>query len=210
MCGSGSKLFLLHERFQVSHRFFHYPCAFYHLGKKHFARAKQITDRIHSIHQWAFDDMERPFIVCPALLDILVDVIDYSVDQGMFQAFLNGCISPRFFGGFCFPLLFHGLCEIHQPFSCIYPAVKEDIFDLFKKFFWNILVDLQLARIDNCHVQSCLDGMVKERAVHGFPDRFIFLAPESKRNIAHTATGFGQREKFFKSPHRFKEFNSVI
>ena len=54
-----ARLFFLDKRNQVRHGLLHHPRGFHHLRQKHFARAKQIADDIHAIHQRAFNYMDR-------------------------------------------------------------------------------------------------------------------------------------------------------
>ena len=44
----------------MRHRQLHDAGGFDDLGQKHFARAKQIANHIHAVHQRAFNHMQRP------------------------------------------------------------------------------------------------------------------------------------------------------
>ena len=50
----------LHERHQVGHGLLHHPGRLHHLGQEHLARAEQVADHVHAVHQRAFDDVQRP------------------------------------------------------------------------------------------------------------------------------------------------------
>ncbi len=55
--------FLLHVGSQPRHRALHHSRALHHLRQEHFARAKQVADDLHAVHQRSFDDQERPAVI---------------------------------------------------------------------------------------------------------------------------------------------------
>ena len=73
-------------------------------------------------------------------------------------------------------------------------AVEEHILDEGEEVFRDLLVDGELAGVDDAHVEAGFDGVVEERGVDGFADRVVSL--EGERDVAHAAAHAGVREVF--------------
>ena len=71
---AGGDLLGLHERLQIGDRLLHHPGALDHLRQEHLARAEEVADDVHPVHQRPFDDVERPPVLDPGLLGVGVDV----------------------------------------------------------------------------------------------------------------------------------------
>jgi hypothetical protein len=56
VCGG---LLSFHVGLEVRHGAFHRARALHHLRQKHLARAEQVADDLHAVHQRAFDDIQR-------------------------------------------------------------------------------------------------------------------------------------------------------
>src|SRR5205823_2961140 len=95
----GFQTFRFHERQQVRHRLFHDAGTLYDLRQKHLARAEQIADDVHAVHERTFDELERPFVQVPGFLHILVDEIRDAIDEGMGKAFGDRGVAPARTGG---------------------------------------------------------------------------------------------------------------
>ena len=52
-------LLLLHEGHEIGHGLLHHPRRLHHLRQEHLAGAEQIADHVHALHQRAFDDVQR-------------------------------------------------------------------------------------------------------------------------------------------------------
>ncbi len=92
----GSIFFSFQVRFKIGNSLLHHPCAFYNLRKKHFSRAKKISDNIHSIHQGPFDQLKSDRVILPGIFKILFDKICDSTNQCMTQPFFRTSFSPLF------------------------------------------------------------------------------------------------------------------
>ena len=66
-------LFGFHERHEIGDGLLHHARGFHDLRQKHFARAEQIADDVHAVHQRAFDDQERLADISPRFFGVLVD-----------------------------------------------------------------------------------------------------------------------------------------
>ena len=58
--GSQRRLLGFHERRQVRDGLLHHARGLHHLRQEHLARAEQIADHAHAVHQRAFDHQQRP------------------------------------------------------------------------------------------------------------------------------------------------------
>ena len=57
--------------------------------------------------------------------------------------------------------------KFHKPLSSLRVDVKDHILDAFEKLRVDLIIDLQHGRIDDRHVETCLDRMEEECGVHG-------------------------------------------
>jgi hypothetical protein len=96
-----------HVRREPGHGALHHARTFYDLREEHFSFAEQVADNTHPVHQGTFDHVERPRILLPRFLRVLVDVIHDAFDQGVGQTVLDrGLAPPRILlgGGFALAL----------------------------------------------------------------------------------------------------------
>ena len=63
-------------------------------GRNMRARAEQVADDVHAVHQRAFDHRERPRRSAPRLLDVGLDEIGDAVDERMRQPLLDRPFAP--------------------------------------------------------------------------------------------------------------------
>ena len=156
-------LLRLHERLEVGDRALHRPRALDHLGQEHLARAEEVADHLHAVHQRTFDDEQRLAQLQPRLLGVGFDELNLSVQHGVSEPLFDGSLAPRqvlLALGACAG---DGLRELDQPLSGVRPAIEDDVFDQLEQVLRNVLVDNQLAGVDDAHVQPGLDRVVEER-----------------------------------------------
>src|SRR5207237_796380 len=65
------------------------------LRQEHFARAEEIADDLHAVHQRPFDDVERPLVFPARLLDVGVDEVDDAVHERVREPRLDALRAPR-------------------------------------------------------------------------------------------------------------------
>ena len=201
-------LLRLHERQQIRHRLFHDTGALHHLGQEHFARAKQITDHIHSRHERTFDDVERLGIFLPGLFHVLLDIIDHAFDQRVAEAFFHRSLPPGVFQRFSLVLLFHRFGESDQPLGGIGTSVQQYILNQLQQVLGDFLIHRKLSGIDDAHVHARLDGMIKKRRVHRLAHHVI--TAKRKGDIAHTTTDLAARQGGLNYARGLDEINCVI
>ena len=76
--------------------------------------------------------------------------------------------------------------KFDQTLGSIRTTVKNDILYLFEHISRNIRIQNRSSRIDNSHIHSLLDSMIKEHGVHCFTN--IIIPSEREREITNTAT----------------------
>ena len=86
---AGRALLRLHERLEVGDRLLHHARALDDLRQEHLAGAEQVADDLHAVHQRPFDDVERPRVLLPRLLDVRLDEVDDAVDERVREPLLD-------------------------------------------------------------------------------------------------------------------------
>src|ERR1035437_6056377 len=126
----------------------------------------------------------------------------------MSQTFGYWQIAPFSFNNFLFSPGFNSFGKCNQPFGRIWSTVKNNILNEFKQYWVDLIIDLQNTCIHYCHIQSCLNSMIKESSVHGFAH--CIITPERERQIADTTTNFCIRQILFDPLNSFQEVNCII
>ena len=122
-----------------------------------------------------------------------VDVVGDALDQGVLEPLLDR--APRARRGpwpsSFLPFLLDRLGELGQPVGRVGPAVEQHVLDALEQVLGDLLVDLELAGVDDAHVQPGLDRVVEEGGVHRLADHVV--AAERERDVAHAAGGLATR-----------------
>ncbi|MNQ84456.1 hypothetical protein D3C85_995840 [compost metagenome] len=79
-------LFGFHEGLQPGHGLFHHPGRLDHLRQEHLARAEQVADHVHPVHQRTFDDVQGALDRQAGLFGVGLDELGDAVDQGVGDA----------------------------------------------------------------------------------------------------------------------------
>ena len=79
----------------------------------------------------------------------------------------------------------HGLGERDQPLGRVRPAVQEHVLDELEQVLGDLLVDRELAGVDDPHVEAGADRVVEERRVHRLAHHVV--AAEREREVGHAA-----------------------
>ncbi|MNX96740.1 hypothetical protein D3C86_1290720 [compost metagenome] len=79
-------LFGLHEGFQPGHGLLHHAGRLHHLRQEHLARAEQVADHVHPVHQRTFDDVQGALDRQAGLFGVGLDELGDAVDQGVGDA----------------------------------------------------------------------------------------------------------------------------
>ncbi len=122
------RLFGLHERRQVRHRFLHYPGGLHHLRQEHLSSAEQITHHAHAVHQGPLDHQQRTAQFEASLLSIDFDVGVNALHQCVRKALIHRTIAPFFSLLFIHHRAGAGSLQrfamLHQALGGVRPAVE--------------------------------------------------------------------------------------
>ena len=179
-------LFCLDIGEEVRHGLFHHTRGLHHLRQEHLALAEQVADDVHAVHQRPFDHLDRAGGGETGFLGILDDMRVDALDQRMLEPLDHRPAAP--FGGFLlgfFVLAAEGLGERDQLFGRVIAAVPDHVLAGFTQYGVDIVIDVELPRIDDAHVHARLDRVVQEHAVHRAAHRLV--AAEAERQVGYTA-----------------------
>ena len=151
--------------------FLHDARGLHHLRQEHFTAAEKVADDIHAVHQRTFDDLDRTAaigVAClPRFLGIFDDIGVDALDQRMFEPLLDRPAAPfllGFFFGCALALIAFG--KVDQPLGRIRTAAQHHVFAGFAKLGVDVVIDIELARIDDRHVEPGRDCVIEEHRVH--------------------------------------------
>src|ERR1043165_1965749 len=197
-----------HEGEQIFDRSFHDVGSLDNLRQEHLAGAEQVADDVHAVHERAFDDLQRPGILLPGFLDVRVDVVGDAVDERVLEAFLDGASSPFVGLDLDLSFLLDPFRELEQSLSRVRPAIEHDILDVLQQVFRNFLVNLQLPRVDDPHVEPGLDRVIEKDGV----DRFAHgvIAAKAERDVANAPRGLGLRISALQLADRIEKLDRVV
>ena len=154
------------------------------MRQKHFARAEQIADDVHAVHERAFDDQQRLAVFRARLLGVLVDESVDAFDERVLEAFLDGQAAPGFvhfrFGRAAGGFLFQFFAKRDEALGRVGAAVEQHVFDEFEQVLGNLLVHFQHAGVDDAHVEAGLDGVIQKRAVHRLAHAVVAAETKTK------------------------------
>ncbi len=181
-------LFRFDEGDQVRHGLLHHAGGLDHLRQEHLARAEQIAHHVHAAHQRAFDHLDGACALLAALLGVLHDEGGDALDQRVLEALVHRQIAPFLGLGFldgAIALVLVG--DLQQRLGAAGAAVEHHVLDRVAQLLRDLVVDLQLAGVDDAHGQARLDRMEQEHRVDRFAHRVV--AAEGERHVGHAAGG---------------------
>src|ERR1700694_1380348 len=79
----------------------------------------------------------------------------------------------------------HVLGEFHQALGGIRPSIEDDVFDQFEQVLRDVLINDQLAGVDDAHVEARLDRVIQKCGVHGLAHPVV--ATEGERQVGNAA-----------------------
>ncbi len=204
-----SVLLLLDIGNQRGDRFFHDPRRFDDLRQEHLAGAEQVADHVHAVHQRPFDDVERPLGPEPRLFGVLENELVETLHQRVLQALFHRELAPLEIiaapGGARAALELLG--NLQQPFRGIGAPRENDVLTAFAEVGGYVLVNRELARVDDTHGQTGANGVVEKYRVHGLAHRVV--AAERKRHIADAAADMHRGHALLDGGRGFDEIEAV-
>ena len=206
--GAGGLPLALHERLEPGDRLLHDPRALHDLGQEHLAGAEEVADHLHAVHQRPLDDVQGPGQRLPRLLHVGLDVIGDAVHEGVREPFVHRSLPPGEVLGAGRPAPLDGLREPHHPLGGVGASVEDDVLDVGQQLRVDVLVDHELAGVDDAHVHARRDGMVEERRVHRLAHRVV--AAEREREVAHAPADEGAGAGLLDRARRLDEVDGVV
>src|SRR5690606_32426089 len=184
---SRTAFFLLDERHEMVDRFFHDPGRLDDLRQEHLAGTEEITDDIHAIHQWPFNDIQRPLGREPRFFRVIDDVLVNAVDQCVLESLGHRELAPGkvpFLRFVATPLPLVRLGDFQQPLGGVGAPGEDHVFDSIPEVCRQVLVDRELPRVDDPHVHACLDSVVQEDGMDRLANEIV--TTEGERDVADT------------------------
>ena len=186
-------LVLLHVRHQIGDGLLHHARRFHHLRQEHPARAEQVADDVHAVHQRAFDHGERTRQLVARFLDVGFDEIGDAVHQRVRQPLLHRPFAPGEIGFLLFlAVAAMAFGERQQPLGGVGAAIEHDVFAGLAQFRIEIVIDRDLAGIDDAHIHAGFDGVIEEHRMHRLAHRFV--AAERERQVRDAAGNMRVRQ----------------
>ena len=170
----------------MGHRLLHNTGALDYLGQEHLAVTKEVANHAHPVHQRAFNDFNRAFGTLPTGFRVFNDVVGDALDEGVLHSLLNRPLAPGqiFFLGLA-ALAAIALGNFQQAVGAVVTAIEHHVLNQLFQFRIDLVVDHELAGVDDAHVHAGLDGVVQEHRVDGFTHGIV--AAERERHVADTA-----------------------
>ena len=97
--------------------------------------------------------------------------------------------------------------DLEQPLGRVRPAVQDHVLAAFAEFRRDLLVDAELARVDDAHVEARADRVIEEDGVHRLAHGVV--AAERERDVADAAARLRSGAAFLDLPHGLDEGDAV-
>ena len=167
-CRAGCRFLRLDGRLQDSNCLFHRAGSLHHLRQKHLSGPEQFADLIHTAHQRTVNNIHGTRIRLQRLLQVFFQMVADTFYQGIFKTFLQRLFTPGFMFFFRSALFLNDqVLGIGDQLLCRFgTAVQDHIFQQIAEFRFYIFIQYGRRRVDNTHIQSLADSMVKEYGVH--------------------------------------------
>ena len=160
------------------------------LRQEHLAGAEQVADHVHAIHQRAFDHRQRRLALrekCgAAFLGVGHDVFRDALDHRVFEAPVDTPFTPGQIDHLLAGLPLDPCREFDQhvagPRSGIPSgqsrasanfAVEHDILDSLAQLGCEVVIDAELAGIDDAHGEAGLDRVIEEHGMDRLAHRIV-------------------------------------
>ena len=191
----------------------HHARALDYLGEEHLAGTEQVAHLVHAVHQWPFDDLDRSRGGQPRFLGVLDDVPVDAVDQRVAKPFFHGRLPPLVLArlGVGIPFASRAgvaLGDREQLLGSVVAPIQHGILHRLLEVGRDVLVDRQLAGVDDSHGETRCDRVVEEHRVDGFAHSVI--APEREGDVADSARGVGEGIVRLDPTNRLDEVPTVV
>ena len=137
------------------------------------------------------------------------DEVGDAVHERMREALFDGLFAPGeiFLLGLGAALAFELGGGLEQAIGRVGAAVEDHVLAKFAQFGRDVVVQRQLAGIDDAHVHAGLDRVIEEHRVHGFAHRLV--AAEGERQVRDAARDVDERHLLLDLARRLDEGDAV-
>ena len=196
------------ERSEVSDGLFHHAGALDDLGQEHLSRSEQVADDVHTVHQRSLDDIDGTGGFPSSQFRVFDDMAGDPLHQGVGEPFGHGRVTP-FLG---FDVLAGPAREAfgdgYESLGGVVAAVQHRVLDGVSQVPWNLVIDSELAGIDDAHRQAGPDGVVDEDGVHCLAHGVV--AAKGERDVADASGTVHARELPLDPSARLYEINGIV
>ncbi len=206
--GAATLLLLLHVGLEIGDCALHRACRLDDLRQEHAARAEEVADDPHAVHQRPFDHVERTRQRSAGLLRVDLDEIDDPVHERVRQALLDRRLAPREVALACRHLALGAFGDLDQALGRIGPAREDHVLDALEQLLVDVFVDRELARVHDPHVEPGADRVVEERGVHRLADDVV--AAEREAQVRDAAAAARARAALLDRGKRLQEPLGVV
>jgi hypothetical protein len=196
-----------HERQQVGDRLLHHPCAFHHLRQEHLAGPEQVADDVHAVHQRPLDHVERPRGLLARLLHVRLDELGNAVHEGVSEPLRDILLPPAEIHLAHLAGAPELIGDFQQPLGGVGAAVENDVLYPLLQFLRDLLVDGDLAGVDDAHVHAGGDSVVEEHRMHRLAQGVV--AAKRERDVGNPAGNEAVRQVLLDPPRRLEERDGV-
>ena len=176
------------ERCEIGHRLLHHAGRLHDLREEHPARAEQVADGVHPAHQRALDHVDGAARSSASLFHVGLDEHGDAVDQGMVDAAGDVPRPPLLHGRISGLLAGAGEADggVEEPLGRVVTTSEHHVLAELAQFSVDLVIDGELAGVDDSQAHTGFDGAQQEHRVHGLTNRLV--ASERERQIGD-ATG---------------------
>ena len=201
----------------MRHGLLHHAGRLHHLRQEHLARAEQVADHVHAVHQRTFDDVQRTATLGQDALIGLLGVVDDELGDAVHQRVAEAVADRHRRLGRAAPVValalvlgaaLRGLGHFDQALSGIGPAVEHHVFHPFAQHRLQVVVHPDHAGVDDAHVHAGLDRVVQEHGVDRFAHRVV--AAKAEAHVAHAARHLGAGQVLLDPARRLDEVDRVV
>ena len=144
----------------------HRARALHDLRQEHLPVAEEVADDLHARHQRPLDHVERTLVLQARLLGVGLDEVDDPVHERVREPLLDRRLAPREVALAARALPLRAVGDLDEPLGRVLAPVEDDVLDALEQLGLDVLVQHELAGVDDAHVEPGADRVVEERGVH--------------------------------------------
>jgi hypothetical protein len=129
------------------------------------------------------------------------------VEMPLRQAFLHAARAPGLAARSLLRVRLEARRALHQPLGRVRAPVEDDVLDQLAQRRVELLVDAELAGVDDAHRHAGADRVVKERRVHRLAHRVV--AAERERQVGDAARDLRMRQVLADPAHGLDVVDAV-